>query len=132
MGTYAVDETLKPWYPIPGTDEELFLETVVKGLEGLEVTLSTGEGATRSLILDFGKPIAYRVNPDYVYMKRPWWGTLSGGPLYIVENSTFRQWLETETLGVYDQQYSHFFIISVDGCLDVLTLSEPKAQWRYA
>lgn len=92
--------------------------------------MSARKDAERTLVINFGYAIAYRVNPDHVYMRRPWWGTCSKGSLYIVENSSYRDWLYADSAGIFDQPFKHYFIISVDGCLDVLTLSEPVVEWR--
>lgn len=125
-----MSERLKPWYPIEGADEELDLETVTKGLDYLEATLSRGQGSERTLVINFGNPIAFRVYPKHALLKQlpsfPNWN----GTLYIVENSDFRGWLESASLGIIKDPFRHYRIVSVDGCLDVLTLADPVAEWR--
>jgi hypothetical protein len=110
-------------------EEELFLESVHDNLGRVLVTLSRGKDAVRALSIDFGEPQAYRVQPQHVYLKEPWWGTLSSASVYTVENSAYRAWLHDSSAGIYDQPFKHFRIITTDGALDVLTLKEPVARW---
>ena len=123
-------EALTPWLPLEGLDEEVFLEAVRCNLGELQVVLSKGKGSTRALAIDFGVPLAFRVQPQHVYLSRPWWGTLSAASVYTVEDSEYKAWLKEASSEVVDQMANHYCIITVDGCLDVLTSTTPIAAWR--
>ena len=124
-------ETFRSWLPIEGTEEELFLETVTKGLHHVEATLSRGVDAERTLVVNFGDAIAFRVSPEHAFMQAPQIQERRGnGCLYTVEDSSYREWLESGSLGILNHPFKHFAIVSVDGCLDVLTLDEPVVHWR--
>ena len=122
-------EALTAWLPLEGMEDELLLESVRCDLGKLRVTLSRGKGALRVLSIDFGEPQAFRMQPQHVYMNEPWWGTLSSASVYLVENSKYRAWLRDSSLGIFDQQFKHFCIITADDALDVLTLKSPVATW---
>jgi hypothetical protein len=122
-------ETLTAWLPIEGMEEELFLESVRCDLGKLRVTLSKGKGASRVLSIDFGEPQAFRVQPQHVYLNEPWWGSLSAASVYVVENSKYRAWLRDSSVGIFDQEFKHFCVITVADALDVLTLKAPVANW---
>jgi hypothetical protein len=110
-------------------EEELFLESVRCDLGRLRVTMSKGKGATRILSLDFGEPLAFRAQPQHVYLKEPWWGSLSEASVYVVGNSAYLAWLQDSSAGTYDKPPKHFRIITTDGALDVLTQEDPVASW---
>ena len=122
-------ETLTPWLPLEGMDEELFLEAVRCDLRGLQVILSKGKGFTRARAIDFGVPIAFRAQPQHVYSSQPWWGALSAASVYTVEHSEYKLWLKEASSEIVDQVADHYCIITVDGCLDVLASSTPIASW---
>lgn len=126
-------ETISPWVPIEGTDEELFLETVAKDVHGsLQVTLSIGLDAPSTLLVRFSHAIAFRVSPRDVHMDKPWWGTVGPGVMFEVHGSQYREWLNEQSFGIYDGPYRHFMLMTVDGCLDVLTNEAPQATWLLA
>ncbi len=126
-------ETISPWLPIEGTDEELFLETVARDVHGtVQATLSIGMGAPRTLLVIFPDAIAFRVSPRDVHMDKPWWGTVRPGSMFEVHGSQYREWLNQQSLGIYDGPYRHFMLMTIDGCLDVLTDKEPQATWLVA
>ena len=122
-------ESLNAWLPSEGMEEGLFLESVRCDLGRLRVTLSKGKDAPRVLALDFGEPQAFRVQPQHVYLKEPWWGSLPEASVYVVENSDYLSWLRDASAGVHDRPLKHFRIITSDGALDVLTQKEPVASW---
>jgi hypothetical protein len=123
-------EALTPWLPLEGMDEELFLESVRCDLGVLKVALSTGKDSARTLTIDFGVPLALRVQPQHVYMSQPWWGNLAAASVYRVEHSGYKSWLLEASCGVVDQVTDHYCIITADGCVDVLTSSKPIVAWR--
>jgi hypothetical protein len=126
-------ETITPWLPVEGTDVELFLETVARRVNGdLFATLSIGEGAPRTLLIKFPVAVAFRVSPRDVHMDKPWWGTVRPGVMFEVHESQYRGWLHEQSSGIYDAPYRHFMLMTVDGCLDVLTTEEPEASWLVA
>jgi hypothetical protein len=123
-------EALTPWLPLEGMDEELFLEALRCNLGELQVVLSKGKGAARALAIDFGMPLAFRAQPQHVYLSQPWWGTLSAASIYTVEHSEYKSWLKGASSELVDHMANHYRIITVDGCLDVLTSTTPIAAWR--
>jgi len=126
-------ETITPWLPVEGTDVELFLETVSRRVNGvLHATLSIGMAAPRTLVVNFSAAVAFRVSPRDIHMGKPWWGTVTPGSMFEVHGSEYREWLYEQSLEIYDAPYRHFMLITVDGCLDVLTTEEPEAHWLVA
>ena len=123
-------ETISPWLPVEGTDEELFLETVAKDVQGnLQATLSIGMDAPRTLLVTFPLAVAFRVSPRDVHADKPWWGTVRPGVMFEVHGSQYGEWLNEQSLGIYDAPYRHYMLMTIDGCLDVLTEQEPGARW---
>lgn len=126
-------ETISPWLPVEGTDVELFLETVVMDIDGaVRATLSIGMRAPRTLHVRFSDAIAFRVSPRDVHMDKPWWGTVRPGSMFEVHASQYREWLHEQSLGIWDAPYRHFMFMTIDGCLEVLTVEEPEARWLVA
>lgn len=123
-------ESLTPWLPLDGMEEELFLEAVRWNLGALQATLSRGKGSSRALTIDFGEPLAFRVQPEHAYLTQPWWGTLSAASIYTVEYSEYALWLKEQSAGLANRQVAHYCVISVDGCLDVLTSAAPVPSWN--
>ena len=122
-------ETLEPWLPLEGMEEELFLETLRCDHGKLRVTLSRGKDADRTLTIDFGEPQAFRAQPQHALLTEPWWGKLPPASVYVVNHSRYRAWLVDSSAGIIDQPMTHYCIISTDGALDVLTTSRPVATW---
>ena len=127
-----MSETAEPWRPCSGTDQELFLDSVVYGYDSLKVSLSRGADSDRILHIDFGFCISVRIQPDNVYEARPWWGKLTTGSLYILSNSVHRDELLRRSSGIYDQKFTNYFVATVESCIDVLTVEEPTVEWRDA
>jgi hypothetical protein len=123
-------ESLTAWLPLDGMEEELFFETVRWNIGALQATLSRGKRSSRALTIDFGEPLAFRVQPQHAYLTQPWWGELPNASIYTVRHSEYAAELKDQSAGIAHQAVTHYRVITVDGCLDVLASATPVASWN--
>jgi hypothetical protein len=121
-----VDERYRPWKPLDGTDGEFsivwFEHRPATGVV-LEVERLSGGPVLR---VWFDDAIAFRKHPHDVLMVR-WWESHS---FYRVQGSSWVAWLERESQGIWQAvAYSHYGCKTVDGCYEVLSAAEPRAEW---
>ena len=120
------DPKYKPWSPAENTDGE-FHVVWFEDRPGTGVVIEVEPVSHNGSLLRiyFDDSVAYRCSPHDILMKR-WWRTDS---FFRVENSDWRSWLRFETQQIYDQDFSHFGVKTIDGCYEVLTNVAPRAEW---
>ncbi len=73
----------------------------------------------------FDDAIAFREHPHDIMMLK-WWGC---GSLFRVRDSEWAAWLCRQSQGIWQPNFAHYGVRAVDGCYEVLTGTEPRAEW---
>jgi hypothetical protein len=121
-----VSEQYEPWQPLDGTAGEFsivwFEHRPVTGAV-LEVERLGGGPVLR---MWFDDAIAFRWHPHDILMLR-WWESHS---FYRVRESAWAAWLERESQGIWQAaEHTHYGCKTVDGCYEVLSVTQPRAEW---
>jgi hypothetical protein len=128
--------TFERWLPVEDVPATFGGYSLRDERTGLSIRLHTDD---RDLVLSFPARsiLAYRVHGEFCHPRfhqeppvppsEVWpWGT---EPLLIVRES---QWLHSfSDSQIHDFQHpTHYFIYTLDDTIDILSLSEPQAQWE--
>jgi hypothetical protein len=74
----------------------------------------------------FDQAIAFRWHPHDILMLR-WWEVQS---FYRVRESSWAAWLERESQSIWRApSYAHYGCKTVDGCYEVLSATQARAEW---
>ncbi len=119
-------ERYESWNPIEETDCELFIVWFENRPSTGVVLELEAKAQDRILRIYFDDALAFRQHPHDILMRK-YWG--SGSSLYRVIDSDWVKWLATETQQIYSGPYLHFGIRTIDGCYEVLTCTQPRAEW---
>lgn len=124
-------ERYRPWSPLEGVPDVLYVEAIHDDYEGFRVMLK-GLGNACTLRLTFESAVAYR-NINESFRARTWGARSShiGLPsLRLVEHSRWLEWLVEESGGILDaRKLTHYAIYTPEDCIDVVTEFEPAAGW---
>lgn len=116
------------WLPTAAIFGRVIIDKVEDSDEGLVIFLHFSN-KNRKFRIIFDPYIAYR-NMDESYRARTF--TEHGGfenSLYLVDNSTWLEWLHTESQGYYKgENIKHYSIITDADCIDVLSEFEPDIE----
>jgi hypothetical protein len=135
MGIDVADQHHRPWKPLDGVPERLYLEAVHDDCEGLRFLLRGEDTTSPTLRLVFESPVAYR-NINESYRVRTWAAVsdMRALPsLLKVENSNWARWLVEEAGGVLRvDALVHYAIYTPEDCIDIVTEFPPTAEWLNA
>lgn len=121
-------ENYVPWDVLSKNREKFIVDKLEDTNEGLLIYISNMDKKNRYAV-KFDPYIAYR-NMDESFRGN----TISyeGGfdqSLYIVENSKWKRWFDSESLGYYsDSKITHYSIITSADWVDVLSEFEPEVH----
>lgn len=121
----------KKWLPLDSIPSRLYCEGIHDDYEGFRIIVR-GEGDDSSLLrISFDVALAYR-NVDegdlvQTIQLRPELGSFS---LFVVENSSWVEWFESESCGLHSRKnIVHYAIYTSNDCIDVLSEFEPFVDW---
>lgn len=125
-------EIMKPWELFPNYHEELEFEDLKTDGYELEFHLVN---ANWNVKVHFDRILAFRLLPQDCYFHKKWWGTLKQGSCYLVENSNFISDFDRESQGLmqFDGDivtWKHYCIITVNGCLDIISKTGADVSWE--
>lgn len=119
------DNTLLP-------NGEWLVNSLVDDANGLMILL-TDSKLNVNVHVKFDSPISYR-NTNESYLLKLWSefeGVRTNTVLHIVQNSTFCDYFNEMSLNIYnDWEVQHYAILTSQDCIDVLSLTKPKLEWR--
>jgi hypothetical protein len=121
-----VGERYEAWQPLEGTEGEFsivwFEHRPATGAV-LELERLSGGPVLR---IWFDDPTAFRKHPHDILMVT-WWESHS---FYRVHESAWAAWLEKESQGIWRAAaYAHYGCKTVDGSYEVLSATQPRAEW---
>jgi hypothetical protein len=121
-----VDERHESWEPLPETAGEFFIVWFEhRPATGAVLEVERADGGP-VLRMWFDGAIAFRQHPHDIKMLS-WWGC---GSLFKVQGSAWAGWMERESQGVWRAaQFAHYGCRTIDGCYEVLSAIEPRAEW---
>jgi hypothetical protein len=121
------------WQPLSIENGKVIVNSIIDGNEGLVLNLSfpycdNRKGKTLEVMFD--SYVAYR-NMDESYRAKTVSETgVFMDSLYIVESSSWVEWLHEESLGFYkDCNIVHYSIITEADCVDILSEFPPIVKW---
>jgi len=126
-------DTYTSWSPIRGLVGEVRIEKLEDTDAGLTIYLKISSGPAgheRRAMIRFDPYVAYR-NMDESYRARTFndTGGLEGS-LYIVNSSSWLNWLNEESVGFYrDSEIVHYSIFTEADCIDILAEFSPEFSW---
>lgn len=129
------EQRLRPWNPLDGTPQRLYLEAVHGDYEGLRFLLRGDDPGGPTLRLSFESAVGFRnINESY---RLKTWASIpemrSLPSLLVVENSKWVKWLVEEAGGVLQAEaLVHYAIYTPEDGVDVVTSFPPAAEWLNA
>lgn len=113
-------------------EDEWNVESVIDDSNGLNILLNTDE-SERQIHVFFDSPLSYR-NTNESYLVKLWSEIedgLLGAIFYKIENSSYRDYFDEMSLGLYkDWKVSHYAIFTSQDCIEVLSVTEPIINWH--
>jgi hypothetical protein len=121
-----VGDRYTPWYPCDGATGEYFIVWFEHRPETGAILEVEPLDENKVLRVWFDNAIAFREHPHDILM-RSWWESHS---FYRVHDSKWAHWLEQESQGIWRAvEFTHYGCKTVDGCYEVLSTTEPRAEW---
>lgn len=124
-------ERYRPWRPLDGISDSLYLEGIHDDVEGLRLLLRGPDPTEPTLRVKFESVTAYR-NINESYRNRTWETAATRGlpTLMTVENSQWIRWIVAESGGVLvAERLTHYAIYTEEDCVDVITEFPPDVDW---
>ena len=121
-----MSERYEAWQPLDGATGEFSIVWFEHRPASGAVLEVERVGGGRMLRVWFGDAIAFRWHPHDILMLR-WWETHS---FYRVWESSWAAWMERESQRIWQTgAYTHYGCKTVDGCYEMLSATEPRAEW---
>lgn len=123
----------KKWEPIPGLQDEMYMEGLYDDYEGFRILLKGSDDHARMLRITFDPPLVYRVidEGDLLSYDRVNDYEPSGQwAFFIVENSSYLEWFQHISQGIHDENaIVHYAIFTPNECIEVLSEYGPEVEW---
>lgn len=127
------NEILTPWIPRDfEINSKVLFEKIVYGPRGMAIELREIRGEKRPLLLNFDElPAAIRITNESLRL-----ASLPALPknmhtsIYVVENSRLLEWLNLESLNIYENDGLFHLAILTDEWIDVICTEQPTLAIR--
>ena len=124
-------DAYRAWEPVSNLPQRMFCEGLHDDYEGFRVLLRGGSPTDSVLRIRFDSVLAYR-NVDESFRLRTLYAIAGDQPraLWIVDDSTWVQWLMAESLETLAASgLVHYVIFTPNDIIDIIADSAPDVEW---
>lgn len=118
------------WHSLADIPDQLSCEAIYDDWEGMRIILAARDPLLPRLRIAFDRPLAYRNIDEGKRIKTLPMVEGVQGPLAIVENSPWLEWLAKESAGIVTtDEARHYAVLTVDDWIDVICATPPRVEW---